>query len=387
MSIVNEAINDLEKGRERILEGKVNSIPSSFPRFREDFLGVQKKHYTIITSSTKGGKTQFASHEFIYRPLLYAYKNPEKVRVKILYFPLEETPKNITIRFISYLLFTKSKHDIRLSPTQLKSSNNTALDQNIIDILKTDEYQSILKFFEKNVIFCSSTNPYGIYKECLDYAKNNGILHTKKQSIIDKFGVEKEIDVFDTYEANDPEEYVIVFIDHVSLISTENGCTLKQAVDQLSKYCIRLRDDFNFSPVVIQQQAFAGENLDAFKENKLRPTMANLSDSKYPARDANMCLGLFSPFKHELKEYMGYDITKFRDNIRFLEVINNRDGSMGGIIGLYFDGTVNYFEELPRPDEVTKLTKFYDRLKRLRNPQNQQPAISLLAFAKTLFKN
>jgi hypothetical protein len=97
-----------------------------------------------------------------------------------------------------------------------------------------------------------------------------------------------------------------------------------------------------------------------------------------------MCLGLFSPFKYELKEYMGYDITKLRDNIRFLEVLINRNGSMGGIIGLYFDGAVNYFKELPKPDEVTKLTKIYDYLRKLRNPQ---PAISLLAYAKTLFKN
>ena len=46
-----------------------------------------------------------------------------------------------------------------------------------------------------------------------------------------------------------------------------------------------LRNRYKFTPVVIQQQAFAGESLDAFKENKLRPTIANLSDSKYPSRD------------------------------------------------------------------------------------------------------
>ena len=40
---------------------------------------------------------------------------------------------------------------------------------------------------------------------------------------------------------------------------------------------------------------------------------------------ANIVLGLFSPFKFSLREYEGYDITKFRDNIRFLEVLVNRD--------------------------------------------------------------
>ena len=54
----------------------------------------------------------------------------------------------------------------------------------------------------------------------------------------------------------------------------------------------------------------AGESLDAFKENKIRPTVANLSDSKYPSRDCNMCIGLFSPYKHELPDYKGYTFQK-----------------------------------------------------------------------------
>lgn len=386
MSLVDRALNNLEVGRERILNGKINSIPSSFPRFREDFLGVQQKTYYLLTASTKGSKTQFASHEFIYKPLLYAYENPEQIRIKIFYFPLEETPENIMVRFMSYILYVKSGYKTRISPTELKSSNNTALSDSILETLRSEEYQSIFRFFEDKVQFCSPTNPYGIYKECLEYAENNGTTPTKKQTITDDFGIVKEIDIKDlnSYTPNDPEEYRILFIDHIGLISTEKGTSLKQSIDALSGYCVKLRNYYHFSPVLVQQQAFAGENLDAFKENKLRPTIANLSDSKYPSRDADICLGLFSPFKHELKEYMGYDITKLKDNIRFLEVLINRNGSMGGIIGLYFDGAVNYFKELPKPDEVTKLTKIYDYLRQLRNPQ---PAISLLAFARNLFKN
>ena len=179
---------------------------------------------------------------------IYAYEHPEQIRIKIFYFPLEETPENIMVRFMSYLLFTRSGHKTRLSPTELRSFNNNPLNQEIIDILNTEEYQSILKFFEENVIFCSSTNPYGIYKECLEYAKNNGTVYTKKQLITDDFGVTKEVDVFDRYEANDPEEYRIVFIDHIGLIGTEKGCSLKQSIDKLSsEYCVKLRNDYNFS--------------------------------------------------------------------------------------------------------------------------------------------
>ena len=65
-----------------------------------------------------------------------------------------------------------------------------------------------------------------------------------------------------------------------------------------------------------------------------------------------MVLGLFSPYRFALKEYEGYDISKFKDNIRFLEMIVNRDGEMGGLCPLFFDGAVCQFNELPRPNDI-----------------------------------
>ena len=85
---------------------------------------------------------------------------------------------------------------------------------------------------------------------------------------------------------------------------------------------------------------------------------------------ANIVLGLFSPFKFSLREYEGYDITKFRDNIRFLEVLVNRDSEMGGICPLFFDGAVCQFNELPRPDNKEELQKIYRYLESLKNNSN-----------------
>lgn len=298
--------------------------------------------------------------------MFYAYHNPDKVRVKVFYYPLEETPEDIMLRFMSYLLYTLSNYKIRISPTDLKSTKESkVLDETIIELLKKDEYLDILKFFEDNVIFSSSTNPTGVYNECRKYAENNGIVHTKKQIIKGELGETITVDAFDWYESNDPDEYRIIFYDHVSLTNTERGMSLKQSIDKLSEYCVLLRNRYNFSPVIIQQQAFSGESLEAFKENKVRPTLANLSDSKYSARDCNVALGIFSPFKHELKEYFGYDISKLRDNVRFLEVLINRGGSPGGIVALYFDGAVNYFSELPRADDP-KIQSVYKSLQDMR---------------------
>ena len=365
-NLINRVLKCLEERRKKVINGGINSIPSSFIRFREDFLGVEQGKYYDITGSTKSAKTQLASFLFIYNTLLYAYYNPNKVRVKIFYYPLEETPEDIMLRFMSYLLYILSGYKIRISPTDLKSTKgDKILDETIIELLKKDEYLDILKFFEDNVIFSTSTNPTGVYNECKKYAENNGIVHTKKQTIKGELGEISTIDAFDWYEPNDPDEYKIIFYDHVSLINTERGMTLKQSIDKLSEYCVILRNRYNFSPVIVQQQAFENEGIENIKLNRVRPTVAGAADSKYTMRDCNVALGIFSPFKYELKEYFGYDISKLRDNCRFLEVLINRGGSPGGIIALYFDGAVNYFSELPRADDP-KIQSVYKSLQGIR---------------------
>lgn len=75
-------------------------------------------------------------------------------------------------------------------------------------------------------------------------------------------------------------------------------------------------------------------------------------------------MGLFSPAKFGLREYLGYDITKFKDRIRFLEMCNNRDGEAGGIIALYFDGATCTFSELPPATDRVGLQRWYDKIER-----------------------
>lgn len=385
MSLKERVLGNLKRRKEKLLNGGINSIPSPFLRFSDDFIGIEQGSYHVVTSTTKGAKTQFASYVYVFNSLLYAYNNPDKVRLKIFYYPLEETPEDIMTRFMSFLLYTMSGGKIRVAPIDLKSTkNHKPVDDGVLELLNTRDYSEIIQFFEDTIIFSASTNPTGVYTECRRYAEEHGTVYKKKQKIKNEFGQTVEVDAFDHYEQDDPDEYRIIFYDHVSLTSTEKGLTLKQSIDKLSEYFVLLRNRYKFSPVVIQQQAFVGESLDAFKENKLRPTIANLADSKYPSRDANVVLGLFSPFKYELPEYQRYDITKLKDNVRFLEVLVNRGGSPGGLVALYFDGAVNYFKELPRPEEREELKRIYDFLVESRR---RKPIKSFVAFMKKYFTN
>lgn len=386
MSLKERVLQNLEKRRERLLNGDINSIPSPFVRFKDDFVGVEQGRFYLVTAATKGGKSQFASFVFIYNTLLYAYYHPEQVSIRIFYYPLEETPEAVMERFMSYLLYTLSNSTIRISPQDLRSTDNTKpLPQEILDILNSEEYSNILKFFEEHITFSYSTNATGVWKECKKYAEENGIVHTKKALIKDDLGVTREVDAFDYYESNNPNEYRIIFYDHLSLISTERGMDLRQSMSKLSEYLVTLRNRYKFTPVVIQQQAMF-ETTDAFKLNKLSPSIANLADNKAIARDVDVCLSLFSPYRYELPEYLGYSIKMLKDNIRFLEVLLNRHGQSNGVIALYFDGAINYFSELPKATDKEGLEKVYSYIKSIKE-QPKRGVSFFINVIKKLFNN
>lgn len=309
-------------------------------------------------------KTQIADWLFLYNTIRQVVDYNLNIKLKIFYFTLEMSKEEKMLSAFSNILYVKE--GIRLSPKDLKSTKKDGiLSEEIINIIKKYEYyfekiQEIVEFVD------DIRNPTGIYYFIKDYADANGIQHKKKVEFIDnKTGEVSYKDIDDYYEPNNPEEYVIILIDHISLITkeSENGKDLslhESMVKLSSNYLVRLRNKYNYIPVVIQQQAAAQESLDNFKANKLKPSSDGLGDCKLTYRDANLILGLFSPFKHEIPTYLNYDIRYFKDKIRFLEIIGGREGGGGTICPLYFDGAVNYFKELPKPDNVKDMKEVYN---------------------------
>lgn len=52
--LIERALDNLEKRRQNILDGKINSLPPPFPRFANDFIGLEQGTFLGITSYTKG---------------------------------------------------------------------------------------------------------------------------------------------------------------------------------------------------------------------------------------------------------------------------------------------------------------------------------------------
>ena len=169
-------------------------------------------------------------------------------------------------------------------------------------------------------------------------------------------------------------------MDNAANLSLESGLNKMQTIEKFSKYAITLRDQLNITTILVQHQAQAQEGIENFKLGKIKPSSDGLADCKTTTRDVNMVIGLYSPFKYGLTEYEGYDITKFRNHIRFMEVIEDRDyGANGSICPLYFDGAVSFFSELPKANDsinIGKVYKFIDN-----NKLKKKSWVSLVSFS------
>ena len=363
MRYFEDILKHLKDKRQRALDGLYNCIPLPFPRFRTIFPGIQMGRYIIVTANQKVGKTKFCDFVFVYELVDFIIKHPE-VRAKILYFCLEESPRKKYIEFLCHLLWRLDK--ITVTNSDIESTDkNHPIKEEILKLLETEKYQKYIKKFEETVEYIDDIrNPTGINKKCREYALSHGHLNFKKAIVSDPITgkpVEKDvIDTVNSYTPDDSEEYRIVILDNSSNLTLESGLNKRETIEKMSKYAITLRDQLKYTFVLIQHQAQDKEGNEAFKLDRIKPTSDGLADAKTTTRDANMVIGLYSPFKFGKDSYEGYDIKRFRNHIRFMEVLEDRDyGANNQICPLYFDGASSYFSELPRSDDKVGIDKVY----------------------------
>ena len=371
MGLIDETIDYIKLRRQRIINGNINCIPSPLEAFRTDFVGIEQETYYIVTGNQKSSKSQFTSFLFLYTPILYAYNNPDKLKVRILYAPLEESKQRVILRFMRHLLYVKSGFKIRLSLQELTSAREGhPVSEEVIQILQSEEYKKILDFFEEHVTFIEGgKNPTGLYKECVKYACEHGERIKQPITITDEFGETKTTEKIVGYKPYDPNEYVIILADHVGLLQEERGLDKRQTIKKFSEYMMELRDYYRYIPVAVQQQAAELQSLEAYKQNRISPSPGNLSDCKDTKNDCNVMLGLTDPYAGHLQSYFGYDITKLKNHQRFLEIMLTRDGSANAIKAMYFDGAVSYYKELPGPNSPnyeTYMERVYSTIEKLK---------------------
>jgi hypothetical protein len=356
LSISKNVINKLKYNRQKRLNGDLVAIPWSLPRLADTLPGIQQAHYVIITANAKVGKTQVGDYLYLYQPIEWWLENRSNtnIKIKIFYFSLEMSAESKMLAAISHKLFIS--YDIIIAPQKLQSLfKGYILDEKILNIIESIEFQQWLKDFESVVsIVDNARNPYGIFNTVRSYMEDRGHWTYKTMNWQNEDGSYEERKVKDQFMPDDPDEYVIVITDHVSLLQPQKGQNLHDAMGQFSAdFCLQLRDKYKCCVVNIQQQSAASEaqqftNKGTTIVDKLKPSADGLADNKLCGRDCNLMLGLFHPARYDIQEYKGWDLSRVGRNHRELLILLNRDGEGSASLPLYFNGSSNYFRELPK---------------------------------------
>lgn len=262
------------------------------------------------------------------------------------------------IQGIAKLLF--ERYGMVVPHNTLVSMHKNRISQEVYEKIVT-----LKEYFEEmeDIVTMSDEQlgPSAIMRQLTAYAHQNGRIIEKPIKTRDpRTGEERTEMIFDRYEPRNRNEYVMVITDHLAELDASDNKDLKSAIEEHSDNMRIVRNRYGMIPVDIQQQSSAQESLDHFKANKLEPSTEGLGESKLTQRKVNVLLGLFNPAAHEIKTYRGYDISKFGDNYRNLSIIRNRNGNGGLNVGLYFNGAVNHFEELPKAEEFKNKPELYE---------------------------
>ena len=347
--LYDRVVDKIKARKERVNKGLINAIPWPFPRFSEEVIGLEKGKIYQVTAGPKAGKSKFTNFAFVYNTYDYIKTHNLPTKLVVKYFCLEESKEDLIAQFMSHVLFTKSKGKMVVSKSALMSTKSE-LPQEVIDTLAT--HREYIEGFLTAVNYIEDVHhPFGIYKHLLDYSEVNG---TQLRKTVMYGETPKEVD--DVYIPNEEEEIVSVIVDHVSLLSYKQGSSIQDAITQLSGFLINLRNKYGYSSVIVQQQALAQSSVEGIKFNQGEPTIAGLGDSKLTSRAVDISFGIYSPFYNKIPNHEDYDVKFYRDNIRFLSVLLSRHGGLGSKVGLYFNGAVNFFSELGKPNspEETK---------------------------------
>ena len=339
--------------------GKINYIDLGFDRFGKVFPGIQKARYICISAAPGVSKTRFAKFYFVFNALLHCHKN--KIPVKFIFFCLEESKHAFICSVISMYLF--HFYSIRCDYNNLNSiTKDVTLNEQILNILDSEHAIEFFEYFEEccDIVDYLYT-PSQMHSYVMDYAQSTGKFYNKHTPVTYN-------DNFTSYRPVELESYTILLYDHVSLVEPEQGCeTLHKAMSKLSKNNMFYRDILGYTPINIHQQSASEEDLDHIEKKKIMPSGTGLADNKLLYRDYDICLGLCSPKRYGITNFLKYNISQMGDNFRALNVFKNRYGISDVAIGLFFDGATLYHEEMPEQNDIIALKNIQEKVKQLNN--------------------
>lgn len=328
-------MNKIRENRAKYLAGEIKVIPCTIERFNKKFHGLRKGDYIGITGGTSSGKTTFAKKIAVFDSIEHAIE--KNWDLKILYFGLEESQEEFEYSVKSYLL--RKLYNLRYNILDFEYITGDLKDE---DLDKIDELEPLFQQWMSYIVYIDSVyNPYGIYNTIKQFAETRGKFVT----------VKPQHSHWDTYVPNSPEEFIIVIVDHIGLVTPEekHNNNVHAAMKDMSFYLRQyISKKFNYTAISVHQQMAENENIEHVQANKWMPTLQGFGDNKLVGRDYLTVIGIGNPKRYGVKSFGGYNgLPDYDGFLRFVVVLKQRYGECDDIMGILFDGKCNWIREAP----------------------------------------
>lgn len=333
--IVESLLSKIEEGR----KGKNQGFSTGLEKLESITDGITKQTYTVIFSGSGAGKTSLALYSYVYRPLM---EHLDDNKFRIVYFSAEINSDMIFAKLLSTYIY--EKYNIQLSVKEILSRRK--------NYILSDEYYSIIK--ECVPILEKMESRIEIY----DKAINAKIIYAFLSKDLEKYGKFESIGNHKRYIPNNLDMIYEVVIDHISLVTPQPGHSLKQEIDDTSKYLLTLRNIAGISPIVIQQANREQGNAERRRQGGFEYTLLDTKDSGGPVQDAEVVISIYNPFRDRRSDCSGYDINILQDKFRMIAVLKSRYGDSDVKIGVNYFGNINTWKELPLPNDIFNYQKY-----------------------------
>ncbi len=351
--------------RDRIqkgIEGKYSGLENGFKVLNKIIYRIQRGIIILIGGLSGAGKSKLVNFM-----LLNAIQDAAArgTQCHVFYYSFEIGEAVMKANFLSAHIF--KKYGISIPPEKINGFGDNRLTLSELASVEL-EIGYIDDLFSKIHFRFNPMHPTAIFMDMFKFAETVGTftytLFTGENG--------KEEKTVKGYIPNDPEAYYIGVIDHMALLNSEQGLSLKQLIDKLSAYNVWMRNICNWSFLELQQFNSALNSIDRqkFKGVDLSPGQSDFKDSGNPYQDADIAMGIFNPWKLDIKESDGYDLKTLQSYYRQIKVIKNRIGFDNVTVGTVFDAKSENFIELPQASVMNQDRSLYEKYLRMVSPSH-----------------
>lgn len=229
------------------LNGDYQGLANGFDRINKYIFGIQRGCYTLI-----GGLSGAAKTTLVDFMLINAIQDAESkgIPINIFYYSLEIDDFSKKANWLSVMIY--NKYDKIIPPETIKGLGDFRLTEDEQIIIKAETVE-LNKIWSKIHWIWESVNPTGIYKSAWEFMSKRGTF--EYEEYIDEFKKPQKRIV--RFINNNKDEYNLIVGDHLTLMKIESrdgkDFSLKENIDKLSEYNVKLRNLFKMTIIWLQQ--------------------------------------------------------------------------------------------------------------------------------------